>query len=169
MTVMKFLKHIRSGSRIKDKANSQTRGHAREDSPCYGYDATARLPPAILRKIFIELCPLTVDDTYDSSEESMVDYGCALCDVKALAQCALVSRKWWNVAHDLLYEVPSLLSRARLTAVLSLGTEMFALNRCITVSANMNLPTNESANPSLSAMPIPWTPPGNDSCCSCEP
>jgi F-box-like len=57
----------------------------------------------MLQRIFIEVCPLTVDGTYDSSEESLVDYGCALCDVKDLAQCALVSRRWWSAAQDLLY------------------------------------------------------------------
>jgi F-box-like len=106
MTVMKFLKHIRSKSKVKDKDAGQSRGYPSQYYPLAGRDATARLPPAILEKIFIELCPLTVDDTYDSSEESLVDYGCALCDVKDLAQCALVSRRWWNAAQDLLYEPP---------------------------------------------------------------
>jgi F-box-like len=104
MTVMKFLKHIRSKSKVKDKDTGQSRRYPSQYYPSAGRDATARLPPAILEKIFIELCPLTVDDTYDSSEESLVDYGCALCDVKDLAQCALVSRRWWNAAQDLLYE-----------------------------------------------------------------
>ncbi len=100
---MKFLKHIRSKSKIKNKDHDQTaEGYVPQYYARGGRDASARLPPALLQKIFIEVCPLTVDDTYDSSEESLVDYGCALCDVKDLAQCALVSRKWWNVAQDLL-------------------------------------------------------------------
>lgn len=116
MTVMKFLKHIRSRSKVKDKDkhNARGNGYAPQYSLTPGKDPTARLPPAILQRIFIEVCPLTVDDTYDSSEESLVDYGCALCDVKELAQCALVSRKWWSVAQDLLYE--SLISAIVCTA-----------------------------------------------------
>ncbi len=110
---MKFLKHIRSKSKVKerekerekDRAHSQ--GYAPQYAPCYGRDRTARLPSAILQRIFIEVCPLTGDHSYDSSEESLIDYGCALCDLKDLAQCALVSRKWWNVAQDLLYSIPS--------------------------------------------------------------
>jgi F-box-like len=107
MTVMKFLKHIRSKSKVKDKDSGQSQqGYGAHFTPRYGRDATARLPPAVLQRIFIEVCPLTVDDTYDSSEESLVDYGCALCDLKDLAQCALVSKRWWNAAQDLLYETP---------------------------------------------------------------
>ncbi len=102
---MKFLKHIRSKSKVKDKDHGHTRGYVQQYSHRTARDATARLPPAILQRIFIELCPLTVDATYDSSEESLVDYGCALCDVKELAQCALVSRRWFNAAQDLLYEI----------------------------------------------------------------
>lgn len=102
MTVMKFLKHIRSKSKVKDKDDSQTRILPGQYLPRPGWDLTARLPPTLLQRIFIEVCPLTVDGSYDSSEESLVDYGCALCDVKDLAQCALVSRNWWNVAQDLL-------------------------------------------------------------------
>jgi F-box-like len=104
MTVMKFLKHIRSKSKVKDKDHGQSHqgGYGAQFSARYGRDATARLPPAILQKIFIEVCPLAVDNTYDSSEESLVDYGCALCDLKDLAQCVLVSKRWWSVAQDLL-------------------------------------------------------------------
>ncbi len=113
MTAMKFLKHIRSKSKVKERdgeknrAQSQSQGYAPQYAPCYGRDSTARLPSAVLHRIFIEVCPLTGDDSYDSSEESLIDYGCALCDLKDLAQCALVSRKWWNVAEDLLYGIPS--------------------------------------------------------------
>lgn len=109
MTVMKFLKHIRSKSKVKEREKErekEARGYASQYAPCYGRDSTARLPPAILQRIFIEVCPLTVDDSYDSSEESLIDYGCALCDLKDLAQCALVSRRWWNVAEDLLLVFP---------------------------------------------------------------
>jgi F-box-like len=108
MTVMKFLKHIRSKSKVKDKDHGQShqgqshQGYGPQHTSRYGRDATARLPPAILQKIFIEVCPLTVDNTYDSSEESLVDYGCALCDLKDIAQCALVSKRWWSAAQDLL-------------------------------------------------------------------
>jgi F-box-like len=123
MTVMKFLKHIRSKSKIKNKENGQTGGgggggeggaYMPQYYPRGGRDASARLPPTLLQKIFIEVCPLTVDHTYDSSEESLVDYGCALCDVKDLSHCALVSRKWWNAAQDLLWERSFPLTHLRL-------------------------------------------------------
>jgi hypothetical protein len=102
MSVMKFLKHIRSKSKVKDKKDGQTSGQTSQYYAVNGHDTSARLPPLLLQRIFIEVCPLTVDDTYDSSEESLVDYGCALCDVKNLAQCALVSRKWFTPAQSLL-------------------------------------------------------------------
>ncbi len=111
---MKFLKHIRSKSKVKDKDSAQSRTYPPQYSLRSGTDTTARLPTDLLQRLFIEVCPLTVDGTYDSSEESLVDYGCALCDVKDLAQCALVSRKWWSAAQDLLYEglLPPNASRA---------------------------------------------------------
>lgn len=101
---MKFLKHIRSKSKVKDRDLVQIKDYAEQYCNCSEKDAIARLPAELLQRIFTELCPLTVDDTYDSSEESLVDYGCALCDVKDLAQCALVSRGWGNAAQELLYE-----------------------------------------------------------------
>ena len=151
---MKFLKHIRSKSKVKDKDDGQARAYASQYSPHSGRDATARLPHAILQMIFAEVCPFTLDNTYDSSEESLVDYGCALCDLKDLAQCALTSRRWWNAAQDLLYEVLFQSTHVWLTlSLLYIGTEIFASSQCTTVSENIYLPTNESINPFLTATP----------------
>lgn len=104
MVAMKLFKHIRSKSKLKEKEHGQRDPYAGQYGHHDGRDTTARLPIRILQQIFIELCPLTADDSYDSSEESLVDYGCALCDLRDLAHCAAVSRKWWNATQELLYD-----------------------------------------------------------------
>lgn len=102
---MGLLRHIRTRSRIKDSHDDSSASKGAwgiENLSLGGVDVTARLPSTILSRIFVEVCPLTVDDSYNSSEESLLEDGCALCDMKDLAQCALVSRKWYTAARELL-------------------------------------------------------------------
>ena len=98
--VMKFLKHIRSRSRVQDSAHAQI--YQTRPLLFSGRDVSSGLPPKILNRIFAELCPHALDDSYNSSEESMVSAGCALCDMKDLAQCALVSKRWRQASQDIL-------------------------------------------------------------------
>ncbi|KAI9880869.1 MAG: hypothetical protein M1830_010464 [Pleopsidium flavum] len=105
---MKFLKHMRSKSRLKNNGvEAQIYNHHVPPAPATnrpsGHDGSARLPAALLEKIFSYICPHTRDNTYNSSEESMMDDGCMLCEMRDLAQCALVCRQWAEVAQHLLY------------------------------------------------------------------
>ncbi|KAF2276491.1 uncharacterized protein EI97DRAFT_450308 [Westerdykella ornata] len=68
-----------------------------------GPDCTARLDDKILRRIFEEVCPHAMDESFDSSEESGND-GCMTCDMRDLAHCALTKRQWYSVAAGLLYK-----------------------------------------------------------------
>lgn len=65
-------------------------------------DPTQNVPPAILGRIFSYVCPHAADDSYEKSEESMTEDGCMLCDMRDLAGCALVNRKWYWAARGLL-------------------------------------------------------------------
>ena len=60
----------------------------------------ATLPVKALDTIFAWVCPHTQDLSYASCEDSLFDNGCSLCDMKALAQCALVCRRWRIVAEN---------------------------------------------------------------------
>ncbi|RQM08592.1 hypothetical protein DH86_00000317, partial [Scytalidium sp. 3C] len=66
-------------------------------------DATARLPPAILQRIFTFVCPHAVDQSYESCEESAIEDACMLCDLRDLAHCAQVSKLWRKAAISILY------------------------------------------------------------------
>ncbi|KAL1963976.1 hypothetical protein VTN77DRAFT_7651 [Rasamsonia byssochlamydoides] len=105
---MRFLKHIRSRSRSKstDSRNHGSPGGPRS-SPLSSpprFDYTKRLPREVLAKIFSHVCPHVLDDSYDSSEESMTEDGCMLCDMRDLAHCALVCKRWFLQAQPLLYQ-----------------------------------------------------------------
>ena len=103
---MKFLKHIRSKSKLKNGADAQASDpNAPTQAALYGRNhpsPISRLPVKILQEIFASVCPHTRDESYLTSEESMVDDGCMLCDMRDLAQCALVCRRWTDTAQDLL-------------------------------------------------------------------
>lgn len=96
---MKFLSHIRSKSKLKSNADEAQAYYQDAPEPKYRQNwgvrnQTAKLPARLLGEILTYLCPHTIDDTYTASEESMVDGGCMLCDMRDLAQCALVNRQW---------------------------------------------------------------------------
>lgn len=54
----------------------------------------AQLPSPVLERIFAFVCPHTQDSTYESQEQSSLEDACMLCDLRDLAHCLLVSRKW---------------------------------------------------------------------------
>lgn len=104
---MKFLKHIRSRSKLKNNgAEAQVYTHyappTLAGTRSAGLDVSATLPTAIVERIFCHVCPHTRDLTYESSEDSIMGDGCMLCDMRDLAQCALVCRRWAEVAQNLL-------------------------------------------------------------------
>lgn len=67
-----------------------------------GRDHTRKLPRPVLAYIFALVCPHAVDDSYETSEESMTD-GCMLCDMRDLAHCAQVCKRWFIEARTLSY------------------------------------------------------------------
>lgn len=124
---MKFFKHFRLRSKNKsldrnkynkkdflDERNGNGNGNGnglhRQDyysSPYYNpvpaRDYTKLLPPNVLYNILTYVCPHSLDNSLSSSEESMTEDGCMLCDMRDLAHCTLVSKRWYNVAQPLLY------------------------------------------------------------------
>ena len=90
---MKFFSKIRSKSRISDFPAAET--YRDVTTGRHGPDLTANLPSKLLEHIFSHVSPHSFDHSLRSSEESLVDdTGCALCDLKDLAQCVLVCRRW---------------------------------------------------------------------------
>lgn len=102
---MGLLKHFRSKSRMKDSSPQPT-NYSPYSSPSYargGRDFTQRLPENVLDNIFSYVCPHTQDHSYETCEDSQIGEGCMLCDLRDLAKCAQVCRKWYSVAQQLLY------------------------------------------------------------------
>ncbi|KAI9368108.1 hypothetical protein BJX61DRAFT_240848 [Aspergillus egyptiacus] len=106
---MGLLSRLRQRSKSQSRAgNAISHSHLRMNEsvpplPAYAVDLTKRLPPPVLARIFAFVCPHAVDSSYDSSEESMTEDGCMLCDMRDLAHCALVCKRWCPVARSLLY------------------------------------------------------------------
>ncbi|KAL8870680.1 MAG: hypothetical protein Q9198_007576 [Flavoplaca austrocitrina] len=103
---MKLL-HMRSKSRLKNSHEAQTYAYKSPSafSPRNpsGRDYTSRLPLKLLTEILSSICPHACDDNYLSLEDSMRDGGCMLCDMRHLAQCALVSRRFLVATQTILY------------------------------------------------------------------
>lgn len=105
--VMKFLSHMRSRTRLNRNDEDQAYqsrihdGYAPRTLPISGRGVI--LPDDILKMILAFVCPHTQDDSYVTSEDSMTDGGCMLCDMRDLAQCALVRKAWGEAAAMLLY------------------------------------------------------------------
>lgn len=103
---MKFLQHMRSKSRLKNEDESQVYDYrvptAYSPKNKSGRDLTSRLPLKLLTVVLSNICPHACDDNYLSLEESMRDGGCMLCDMRNLAQCALVSRRFLVATQTML-------------------------------------------------------------------
>lgn len=70
-------------------------GDYRLGSPTRGSAARlAQLPGPVLERIFAFVCPHTQDATYESQEQSSLEDACMLCDLRDLAGCLLVCKKW---------------------------------------------------------------------------
>lgn len=63
----------------------------------------ARFPEAVFARIFTFVCPHSRDETYATCEQSAVEDGCMLCDLRDLARCVAVCRRWKTEAVKLLY------------------------------------------------------------------
>ena len=103
---MKLLAHIRSKSRLKSTDNTKPdEKHFLRRTASDIWTApnpTATFSSPLLEELLSYVCPHSRDDTYTSCEESMVDGGCMLCDMRDLSQCALVNQQWFKAAQNLL-------------------------------------------------------------------
>ncbi|KAF2021122.1 F-box domain-containing protein [Aaosphaeria arxii CBS 175.79] len=99
---MGFMKRFRRQKSPKNK-DFFPRNDYHSVAAYHGPDCTPRLNDKILRRIFEEVCPHSMDESLDSSEDSGNE-GCMTCDMRDLAHCALVKRQWYSVAAGLLYK-----------------------------------------------------------------
>jgi len=108
---MKLFEHIRS--RSKAKSNDDPHSHplycpnSISSTTSAPPNPTARFPINLVEHILTFVCPHSQDGTYTPCEESMVDGGCMLCDLRDLAHCASVNRQWSQAAQTLLYIPPA--------------------------------------------------------------
>ncbi|KAL8922420.1 MAG: hypothetical protein Q9208_005142 [Pyrenodesmia sp. 3 TL-2023] len=101
---MKFLN--RSKSRLKNGDEAQiysSNALNARSSNNLRRDLTSGLPLKLLTAVLSNICPHALDDNFSSLEESMRDGGCMLCDMRDLAQCALVSRRFLVATQTILY------------------------------------------------------------------
>ena len=68
----------------------------------------ANFPDNVLKRIFAFVCPHSQDETYERCEDSALEDACMLCDLRDLAHCVLVCKKWRVVARNTLYVLCSL-------------------------------------------------------------
>ena len=62
----------------------------------------ALVPNQVWERIFQFVCAHAADDTYESNEQSAQDDSCMLCDLRDLAHCAQVSRRWNTLATNVM-------------------------------------------------------------------
>lgn len=60
------------------------------------------LGPDVLERIFAAVCPQSLDESYETCEQSFIEDACMLCDVRDLAHCAAVCKRWRDSARTLL-------------------------------------------------------------------
>lgn len=116
---MGFLSRLRRRSKSRSRAGNSDSlridGYYHHNDippvPRRGPDYTKKLPRPVLSRIFAFVCPHAVDGSYDTSEESMTEDGCMLCDMRDLAHCALACKHWYLDARALLY-APNLQSES---------------------------------------------------------
>ncbi|KAM7202759.1 hypothetical protein V8F20_004273 [Naviculisporaceae sp. PSN 640] len=63
----------------------------------------AQFDASILNRIFGFVCPHSLDESYETCEQSSIEDACMLCDLRDLAACVGVSKRWREVALKRLY------------------------------------------------------------------
>jgi hypothetical protein len=103
---MGIFKAFRSKKKDKGKYSDNEQFERGRNLPPYqtppASDLTKYLPPPLLEKIFGFVCPHTQDETYESCEQSAVEDACMLCDLRDLAHCIAVSRRWRKLASNVM-------------------------------------------------------------------
>jgi F-box associated protein len=82
-------------------------GHQRNFSQLYSptfasADMLLNLPGPLIERIFSFVCPHTQDESYETCEQSAPENSCMLCDLRDLAHCAQVCKKWRNSARKVM-------------------------------------------------------------------
>lgn len=62
----------------------------------------ANLPAPVLRRLFSFICPHAGDETYEACEQSLIEDGCMLCDLRDLSHCAQACKSWRRTAIGVL-------------------------------------------------------------------
>ena len=107
---MKFLRHIRSRSRMKHRNDSPEAVIYSPNGSLTAYPAdlppvglVAAMPTPVLARIFAHVCPHAGDAAYTACEDAdLVESECPLCDARDLASCARVCRRWAGPAQSIL-------------------------------------------------------------------
>lgn len=63
----------------------------------------ANLPAPILDRIFTFVCPHSKDTSYETCEASSIEDACMLCDLRDLAHCLAVCKRWRKEGANSLY------------------------------------------------------------------
>ncbi|KAK4204258.1 hypothetical protein QBC40DRAFT_192262 [Triangularia verruculosa] len=97
-----------NNSNSYDPRDYQLAGHGfRPMATGYSPQLIARLPEGVLRKIFLSVCPHAGDKSYETFEGSSgivgEEGGCMLCDMRDLAHCIAVNRRWRGEGVKVLY------------------------------------------------------------------
>ncbi|KAF2769689.1 hypothetical protein EJ03DRAFT_335976 [Teratosphaeria nubilosa] len=100
---MGLLKHFRSKSKLSPHPVAATYHAPSHCATARGRDSASVLPEKVLESIFAYVCPHVLDRTFLPCEESQIGDGCPLCDLRDLASCAPVCRRWYAIAQRLLY------------------------------------------------------------------
>ncbi|OWP05350.1 hypothetical protein B2J93_8092 [Marssonina coronariae] len=105
LLIMKWFKRkTKTGrSREPQEALEDTRIYAQSAAATVSSWTLAKLDRHVLERIFAFVCPHAMDETYESCEDSAAEDACMLCDLRDLAHCAQVSRKWRAAAVNVLY------------------------------------------------------------------
>ncbi|PBP23362.1 F-box domain-containing protein [Diplocarpon rosae] len=101
---MKWFKRKNKTARSRE-ALEDTRIYPQSGTPPVSSKTLAKLNQHVLERIFSFVCPHARDETYESCEDSAVEDTCMLCDLRDLAHCAQVSRKWRAAAINVLIRI----------------------------------------------------------------
>jgi hypothetical protein len=100
---MKWFRRKKKSQSVDGSYNSPFRfDPALYPPPPTTVDCIARLPPPLLERIFTFVCPHARDESYETCERSAVEDTCMLCDLRDLAHCAQVSKRWRKLAANVL-------------------------------------------------------------------